>query len=239
MRIIPSRIVALNQHRRGFPPSPPFANHKCILPIYCLTVVSLCILLNLHHLSSHIVAVRRLESPSRENYFPLLNPLDLPSSIVMFSLSNSSLVFCHHPLRILASTSVAKHRSVLPIFSLTVVSTWSYSLQGAVDFKSFYCVISRALRFYVVLLKFAVLPGVILVQIQDNYHLRRQRGERSFHIRCDCSVALFGRLFVSLSAVVLCQKECIMLRASRELSHSQFIVNSQTIHRQAFHASLS
>jgi hypothetical protein len=116
--------------------------------------------------------------------------------------------------------SVANHQSVLPIFSLTVVSTWSYSLQGAVDFKSFYCVVSLALGFYVVLLKFAVFSGVILVQIQDIYHLRRQRGERSSHIRFDCSVAFFGRLFVSLSAVVLCQKECIVLRASRELSHS-------------------
>jgi hypothetical protein len=110
-------------------------------------------------------------------------------------------------------------------------------LQGAVDFKSFYCVVSLALGLYVVLLKFAVFSSVILVQIQDNYHLRRQRSERSSHIRSDCSVALFGPLFVLLSAVVLCQKECIVLRASRELSHSQFIVNSWTIHRQVRGAS--
>jgi hypothetical protein len=102
-------------------------------------------------------------------------------------------------------------------------------LQGAVDFTSFYCAVSLALGFYV-LLKFAVFSGATLLQIQDIYHLRRQRAERSSHIQSDCSVALFGRLFVSLSAVVLCQKECVVLRA-RELSHSEFIVNSRTIHR--------
>jgi hypothetical protein len=75
-------------------------------------------------------------------------------------------------------------------------------LHGAVDFTSFYCVISLALGFYVVLLKFAVFSCAILLQIQDNYYLRRQQAERSSHIQSDCSVALFDRLFVSFAAVV-------------------------------------
>jgi hypothetical protein len=121
-----------------------------------------------------------------------------------------------------------------PEYSSHLLSDYSLNkeLQVAADFTSFYCVVSLALGFYVVLLKFAVLPGAILLQIQDNYHLRCQKAEQSSHIRSDCSVALFSRLFVSLSPVVLCQKECVVLYA-RELSHSQFIANSQRIHRQA------
>ena len=202
------------------------ANHQRVDPIFCLTVVLLCIILNLHYLSSHIVAVRPLESATQENYFPFLNPLNLPSSIVTFSRLNLIPHISPPVLRIFASTSVAKHRSVLPIFSLTIVSTWSYRERW---------ISHRSIASFLLLWdlwKFAVFSGAILLQIQDNYHLRRQQAERSSHIRSDCSIALF----VSLSAVVLCQKECVVLRA-RELSHSQFIVNSQKIHRQACGAS--
>jgi hypothetical protein len=120
------------------------ANHQRVDPIFCLTVVSLCIILNLHYLSSHIVAVRPLESATQENYFPFLNPLNLPSSIVTFSRLNLIPHISPPVLRIFASTSVAKHRSVLPIFSLTIDGL-DMELQGAVDFTWFYSVVSLAL----------------------------------------------------------------------------------------------
>jgi hypothetical protein len=122
------------------------ANHQSVLPIFSLTVVSLCILLNLYTLSSQIVAVRPLESASQENYFPFLNPLNLPSSIVVFSC----LKFILHisppflqDFNNFTSTSLAKHQSVLPIFSLTVVLTCSYRERWSShrSIASGYCVV--------------------------------------------------------------------------------------------------
>src|ERR1700684_334888 len=59
----------------------------------------------------------------------MINPLNLPSSIVTFS--HFKFILDISPLfpqdfHNFTSTFLAKHQSVLPIFSLTVVSTWSY-----------------------------------------------------------------------------------------------------------------
>ena len=80
----------------------------------------------------------RTSSPS-----PSRIRLIFPRQSLRSPLSNSSLALRRHPLRIFTSTSVAKHQSVLPIFSLSVVSTWSYRarLFHIVSIASGYCVV--------------------------------------------------------------------------------------------------
>ena len=88
----------------GVSPSSPWtvANHQSVLPIFSLTVVSLCILLNLHNLPSPIVTFyRTLSNPS-------------PAHCRLESASPRSF-------SVISVISVANHQNVLPIFSLTVV----------------------------------------------------------------------------------------------------------------------
>jgi hypothetical protein len=104
-RLLPSQIhaiFALNQHSTRILTVTSVANHQSVLLMFRLTVVSLCILLNLHHFSSHIVAFRPLESASRENSFPLLNRRDLSSHNVALN---------RHRPRIF---TIANHQRILP-----------------------------------------------------------------------------------------------------------------------------
>ena len=128
------------------------ANHKCILPIYCLTVVSLCILLNHdstpsslvngRHLPLYIVAInqrRQHQCVLTSSYvlsdcsLVLYSPESTPSSLAdmnarrhgrVLESSSGSLEWHVELQRIFTITSVANHQSVLPIFCLTVVTLY-------------------------------------------------------------------------------------------------------------------
>ena len=86
---------------------------------------------------------------------------------------------------------------------------------------------------------FAVFSGVILSQIQDNHHLRRQRTEGSSHILSDCSVDVvkesdgYFALFLVKRRV-----ECSeILECSEVLAHTRYwnvLFCCQVIHSLAF-----
>jgi hypothetical protein len=86
-----SHVVALHQHHLKILTIISNATFRTYIGIFCLTVVSLCILLNPHHLSLHIVTFCPLELASQENYFPHLNSRNLPSPIGMFYTFKSIL----------------------------------------------------------------------------------------------------------------------------------------------------
>jgi hypothetical protein len=96
------------------------ANHQKVLPIFSLTVVSLCILLNpCRHRPSFIVhrSSSIVHRPSSIANCSFLLPTSLKCTRSSLTHRDSS-----HCQRIFTITAVAKHKNVLPIFCLTVVS---------------------------------------------------------------------------------------------------------------------